>query len=147
MTIEFKNRVLEVPPTYTNMVHIVAEFMHGDMNGYTTSVSMCHDDETAYIEFDLQGLAFIRGMDYGVYGMGIETLRDLIQDFFEVNNYFGVDDEDSALEGFIVKFAVQDDHDNSYEYAATLEKVEVFVYDDVGGKWKVQPFVNGKELS
>lgn len=149
MTVEFKNRVLEVLPTYTNMIRIEAEFMHGDANGYTKSVSMCHDDEKKYYTFDLQGLAFIRKLNFGVYQMRIDTLRELVIQFFETNSYFGVDNEDECdvLEQFMENFVLQDDHDDSYEYAATLEKVEVFIYDDIGGKWKVQPFVNGKELS
>jgi hypothetical protein len=128
-------------PFIRDMIRIEASYMHGDMNGYSVEVSQYLREQTADVNFDLEGLAFMKLLPTPqVY----EELQEQVKQYFSDNNYFGLDEE--AADGFVELFVVQDSSDDSYEKAAALQEVEVFIYDSEGIKHDTHVLVNGMTI-
>lgn len=132
-------------PEYKNMYQIEAHYMHGDMNGTSISTGFYLRDDSASVHFDLEGLAFMKTLKAGQYGTTTEDAKEKVREFYAANNNFYWEDAD--VEAFIEEFVVEDDHDDSYEYAATLQKVHVFLYDENGVKYNMDIKVNGKPIN
>jgi len=126
---------------WTNSIRIEANYMHGDLNGSTTETTMYQRDQFDEISFDLEGLAFLRGLQV----QEIEEVKLLVDEFYMSNNNFDHPPED--VEGFIEQYVIQDNHDDSYENAAKLMTVDVYLFDEHGAKFRMNALVNGKPLN
>jgi hypothetical protein len=148
MTVEIQKLSPADDPIIRDMIRIEANYMHGDMNGYSVEVSMYLREQTADIHFDLEGLWLLKkltGQLEHVFGsVKYEKLQEIVREYFADNYYFGLN-EDTA-ENFIELFVVQDSTDDSYEAAARLDKVEVFIYDSEGIKHDTHVLVNGMTI-
>ena len=132
-------------PDYRDVVFIYANYMHGDANGHSTETVFYRDDQATDIHFDLEGLAFLRTVCNGQYAATTEHAGLMVREFFASNGFFGNhDDED--VDDFIEQFVVQDDHDDSYEYAATLKSVDMMAHDGLGVRHVMEVRVNGEAL-
>lgn len=145
MTVEIRHGQRLPVPDYRNMYQIEAHYMHGDMNGNSVVTSSYLRDDASSLMFDLEGLAFMKTLKGGQYGTTIEETKEKVIAFFAANDYFHWEYTD--VEAFIEEFVVDDDHDDSYEYAATLQDVNVFLYDEHGHKYIMAVKVNGKSIN
>jgi len=145
MTVEIRHGSRIAVPEYKNMYQLEAQYMHGDMNGSSVVTSSYLRDDIASLNFDLEGLAFMKTLPAGRFGITTEDAKERVREFFaEHNNFHWVEDD---VEAFIEEFVVDDDTDNSYEYAATLRDVNVFLYDEMGVKYSMNVKVNGKPIN
>lgn len=145
MTVEIRHGYRVVVVEYKNMYQLEAHYMHGDMNGSSVVNSSYMRDDVASLNFDLEGLAFMKTLTPGKYGTTTEEAKEKVAEFFAANNNFHWEEED--VEGFIEEFVVEDDTDDSYEHAATLQNVYVFLYDENGDKYSMNVKVNGKPIN
>lgn len=144
MTVTIKKGEQVIVPVYRNTVFIYANYTHGDGNSHSTETVFYPDDQTDDIHFDLEGLAFLRTVMTGQYAATTESAALATMQFFADNAYFGLDQE--AAENFVEQFVIQDDHDDSYEYAATLKYVDMFAHDGLGVRHQMEVKVNGEAL-
>lgn len=140
MTVQMTPGELVYVPFYTDMIEIVAHYMHGDMNGYSTETVFYPDSHTADIQYDLEGLAFIKRSGKGTH----EESAELIRAFYESNDNFGMEEE--CIDAFVDLFNVQDSTDDAYEGGAALVRIEVFWYNDAGQKRQMKVVVDGADL-
>lgn len=145
MTVQMTKGTQIVIPAYRDVVFIEANYMHGDANGYTKETVFYRDDQTDDINFDLEGLAFLKTIMTGQYAITTEHAALATRQFFEANAFFNIDED--QVENFIEQFVIQDDHDDSYEYAATLVAIHVFAHDGQGERFVMDVKVNGKPIN
>lgn len=144
MTVTIKKGEQVIVPAYRDTVFIYANYTHGDGNGHSTETVFYPDRQTEDIHFDLEGLAFLRTVMTGQYAATTESAALAVRQHFEANAFFGLDED--AVDNFIEQFVIQDDHDDSYEYAATLKSVDVFAHDGLGVRHQMEVKVNGEAL-
>lgn len=140
MTVQMTKGPLSYVPNYTNTIRIEANFMHGDMNAFSSEVVSYQRDQQSEINFDLEGLAFIRAE----CGGPVERDQEKVRAFYAKNKNFYQPQE--WVEDFIEQFVIQDSTDDSWERAAKLDDVNVFLYDENGAKFTMAVTVDGVPL-
>lgn len=136
-----------IPPPHKEVFEIRAEYMHGDMNAFSTETKIFAPEDDLlflYVRGCFAMMQFQAAHPQGLYSFTQLQLHEAVEQHFkDWSDAITEDDSLSFLAQFLEDFAIQDSTDDSYEYAAWVASIDVFWYDENSVKHRVEIVVDG----
>lgn len=144
-------------PTFKNQFELEVNYMHGDANAFNQQTEYFLQGDETKLKFALQGLAFMRLKMKGLVTYPTRNQEEeLIAKFFDslgfmipLNEYGDYESEVNhpEVKEFLDTWMQIDTTDESYEYNAIIDEINLFYYSNEGVKHKVFITADGKLLN